>query len=51
MIAHITLKYIFHIHDLRSPQPWENKAVYMLYAELFASLLNNFNYKINELIN
>lgn len=39
MIAHITIKYILHIHDLRSPHPWENKAVYMLYAELFASLI------------
>ncbi|KAI1723942.1 ring finger domain-containing protein [Ditylenchus destructor] len=39
MVAHITIKYILHIHDLRSAHPWENKAVYMLYAELFANFL------------
>jgi len=41
VVAHITIKYVLHIHDLRSPQPWENKAVYMLYAELFTSGSNN----------
>ncbi|KAL3083006.1 hypothetical protein niasHS_010808 [Heterodera schachtii] len=39
MVAHMTINYILHLHDLRSPHPWENKAVYMLYAELLTSFL------------
>lgn len=39
IVAHITINYILHLHDLRSPHPWENKAVFMLYAELFTSFL------------
>ncbi|KAH7730764.1 HRD-1 protein [Aphelenchoides avenae] len=39
MVAHITIKYLLHMHDLRAPHPWENKAVYMLYAELLISFL------------
>uniref|UniRef100_A0A915EUL9 E3 ubiquitin-protein ligase hrd-1 n=1 Tax=Ditylenchus dipsaci TaxID=166011 RepID=A0A915EUL9_9BILA len=39
MVVHIAIKYILHIHDLRSVHPWENKAVYMLYAELFTNFL------------
>jgi len=38
MVAHITINYLLHLHDLRSPHPWEMKAVYMLYVELFTSL-------------
>ena len=29
MVAHITINYLLHLHDLRSPHPWEMKAVYM----------------------
>nr|CAD2180144.1 unnamed protein product [Meloidogyne enterolobii] len=39
MVAHITINYLLHLHDLRSPHPWEMKAVYMLYVELFTSFL------------
>uniref|UniRef100_A0A1I8C231 E3 ubiquitin-protein ligase hrd-1 n=1 Tax=Meloidogyne hapla TaxID=6305 RepID=A0A1I8C231_MELHA len=39
MVAHITINYLLHLHDLRSPHPWEKKAVYMLYVELFTSFL------------
>lgn len=28
------MKYILHIIDLRSENPWDNKAVYLLYTEL-----------------
>nr|XP_039263865.1 E3 ubiquitin-protein ligase synoviolin B-like [Styela clava] len=35
----ITLKYILHSIDLQSENPWENKAVYMLYVELVTGFL------------
>ena len=28
------MKYILHSIDLQSENPWENKAVYILYSEL-----------------
>jgi len=28
------MKYVLHIIDLRSENPWDNKAVYLLYTEL-----------------
>ena len=28
------MKYILHSIDLQSENPWENKAVYLLYSEL-----------------
>ena len=38
------MKYILHSIDLQSENPWENKAVYLLYSELvlgkFFSLCN-----------
>lgn len=30
----IAMKYVLHTIDLQSENPWENKAVYMLYVEL-----------------
>lgn len=36
-ILHVAMKYLLHMHDLRSPHPWEAKAVYMLYTELVVS--------------
>lgn len=38
MVAHITINYFLHLYDLNSQHPWERKAVYMLYVELFTSL-------------
>jgi hypothetical protein len=29
-----TMKYVLHSIDLQSENPWENKAVYLLYSEL-----------------
>lgn len=40
---HIVIKYLLHTHDLQQNHPWENKAVYMLYAELFISKFLRFN--------
>lgn len=39
IVIHVAINYLLHVHDLRAPHPWENKAVYMLYAELFTSFL------------
>ncbi|CAD5226135.1 unnamed protein product [Bursaphelenchus okinawaensis] len=39
MIFHIAMKYLLHMHDLRSVHPWEAKAVYMLYTELVITAL------------
>ncbi|ELT95768.1 hypothetical protein CAPTEDRAFT_174092 [Capitella teleta] len=33
-IVHIFVKYILHGIDIQSENPWENKAVYLLYSEL-----------------
>lgn len=34
MIANITIKYVLHAAELRTDNPWENKAVFLLYTEL-----------------
>ena len=34
IVVTIQMKYILHIVDLRSENPWDNKAVYLLYTEL-----------------
>ncbi|CAI2353865.1 unnamed protein product [Caenorhabditis sp. 36 PRJEB53466] len=44
LVLHVTLKYLLHMHDLRNPQSWDNKAVYLLYAELFINLIRCFLY-------
>lgn len=35
MVLTTFIKYILHTVDLQSENPWDNKAVYMLYTELF----------------
>lgn len=35
MVLTMFIKYILHTVDLQSENPWDNKAVYMLYTELF----------------
>ncbi|PIC26552.1 hypothetical protein B9Z55_019096 [Caenorhabditis nigoni] len=39
LVLHVTIKYLLHMHDLRNPQSWDNKAVYLLYAELLINLI------------
>jgi E3 ubiquitin-protein ligase synoviolin len=34
IIANTVVKYILHSIDLHSENPWDNKAVFMLYTEL-----------------
>uniref|UniRef100_H2ZDK5 RING-type E3 ubiquitin transferase n=1 Tax=Ciona savignyi TaxID=51511 RepID=H2ZDK5_CIOSA len=39
VVLTVFLKYILHSIDLMSDNPWENKAVYMLYIELITGLV------------
>ena len=34
IVVAVFIKYILHTIDLQSVNPWENKAVYILYSEL-----------------
>lgn len=34
IILNIGIKYVLHTLDLQSDNPWENKAVFLLYTEL-----------------
>uniref|UniRef100_A0A1A7XKE3 RING-type E3 ubiquitin transferase n=1 Tax=Iconisemion striatum TaxID=60296 RepID=A0A1A7XKE3_9TELE len=39
MILTTLIKYVLHTVDLQSENPWDNKAVYMLYTELFTGFI------------
>ncbi|XP_067831782.1 E3 ubiquitin-protein ligase synoviolin [Heptranchias perlo] len=39
MVLTIFIKYILHTVDLQSENPWDNKAVYMLYTELLTGFI------------
>jgi E3 ubiquitin-protein ligase synoviolin len=39
IVANTVVKYVLHSVDLYSEAPWENKAVFMLYTELFIGLI------------
>uniref|UniRef100_UPI0037E80438 E3 ubiquitin-protein ligase synoviolin n=1 Tax=Semicossyphus pulcher TaxID=241346 RepID=UPI0037E80438 len=39
MVLTTFIKYVLHTVDLQSENPWENKAVYMLYTELFTGFI------------
>ncbi|KAM8847692.1 E3 ubiquitin-protein ligase synoviolin isoform 1-T1 [Synchiropus picturatus] len=39
MVLTTSIKYILHTVDLQSENPWDNKAVYMLYTELFTGFI------------
>ncbi|XP_056142693.1 E3 ubiquitin-protein ligase synoviolin [Lampris incognitus] len=39
MVLTTFIKYLLHTIDLQSDNPWENKAVYMLYTELFTGFI------------
>lgn len=34
MVANIAIKYVLHAAEMRTDNPWENKAVFLLYTEL-----------------
>lgn len=39
MVLTIFIKYVLHTIDLQSENPWDNKAVYMLYTELLTGFI------------
>ncbi|KAG0431527.1 hypothetical protein HPB47_021699 [Ixodes persulcatus] len=39
IVVNIYIKYFLHTMDLHSENPWENKAVYLLYTELVVSFI------------
>ncbi|KAJ0050341.1 hypothetical protein NL108_017791, partial [Boleophthalmus pectinirostris] len=39
MVLTTFIKYVLHSVDLQSENPWDNKAVYMLYTELFTGFI------------
>lgn len=39
MVLTTLIKYLLHTIDLQSDNPWDNKAVYMLYTELFTGFI------------
>ncbi|CAI4223329.1 unnamed protein product [Auanema sp. JU1783] len=50
LVVHISIKYILHMHDLRTAQSWENKAVYLLYSELVINFFRCILYGFFALI-
>ncbi|KFM56837.1 E3 ubiquitin-protein ligase synoviolin B, partial [Stegodyphus mimosarum] len=38
VVLNIFMKYVLHSYDLQSENPWENKAVFLLYSELVMGL-------------
>ncbi|NWS87015.1 SYVN1 ligase, partial [Toxostoma redivivum] len=39
MVLTIFIKYVLHSIDLHNDNPWDNKAVFMLYTELLTGLI------------
>ena len=50
IIINTLIKYVLHSIDLHSENPWEAKAVFMLYAELIIGFIK-VRYKIKITIN
>ncbi|XP_071794706.1 E3 ubiquitin-protein ligase synoviolin B-like isoform X2 [Asterias amurensis] len=46
IILNISFKYILHTIDLQSENPWESKAVYMLYTDLIMSFVKVMLYTV-----
>lgn len=43
MVAMVTVKYALHTYDINRENPWEDKAVFLLYAELAIGRFCVFN--------
>ncbi|XP_035758663.1 E3 ubiquitin-protein ligase synoviolin-like [Egretta garzetta] len=41
MVLTIFIKYVLHSIDLQNENPWDSKAVYMLYTELFTGTFSS----------
>lgn len=39
VVASTTIKYVLHAAEMRTDTPWENKAVFLLYTELFIGFI------------
>ncbi|NWZ88480.1 SYVN1 ligase, partial [Poecile atricapillus] len=52
MVLTIFIKYVLHSIDLQNDNPWDNKAVFMLYTELFTERLKvlvfNWSWLVNQ---
>ncbi|XP_038074892.1 E3 ubiquitin-protein ligase synoviolin B-like [Patiria miniata] len=46
IIVNISFKYVLHTIDLQSENPWESKAVYMLYTDLIMSFVKVMLYTV-----
>ncbi|XP_046750644.1 E3 ubiquitin-protein ligase synoviolin A isoform X2 [Diprion similis] len=44
VVLNITIKYVLHTVDLQSENPWDNKAVFLLYTEVIIGLLKMILY-------
>jgi len=40
VLLHIFVKYVLHTVDVQNENPWENKAIYLLYTELLLGVYN-----------
>ena len=40
MVAMVTVKYALHTYDINRENPWEDKAVFLLYAELAIGIVH-----------
>ncbi|XP_046849240.1 E3 ubiquitin-protein ligase synoviolin B-like isoform X2 [Xenia sp. Carnegie-2017] len=50
IVVAVFMKYVLHTIDLQSPNPWENKAVCILYSELIMGFIKSLLYIIFMLI-
>nr|CAG4646938.1 EOG090X03TK [Megafenestra aurita]SVE92306.1 EOG090X03TK [Megafenestra aurita] len=50
MVAMVTVKYALHTYDINRENPWEDKAVFLLYAELAIGLIKVLLYMMFMLI-
>lgn len=49
MVLTTFIKYLLHTIDLQSENPWDNKAVYMLYTDLFTGAVFSWGSKYEML--
>lgn len=49
MVAMVIVKYGLHTYDIQRENPWEDKAVFLLYAELVIGNSNQWNIQVDEL--
>ena len=49
MVAMVTVKYGLHTYDMHRENPWEDKAVFLLYAELAVGMSENFHQNLSNL--